>query len=94
MQDYLVYQSVGLNKFIPIGINVLDSRFRGNDRENLGNDRENLGNDREDLGNDREDLGNDRENRGNDYSVSWDSLSSLISSTAYFCRSTKALAVS
>jgi len=73
MQDYLVYQSVGLNKFIPIGINVLDSRFRGNDRENLGNDRE---------------------NRGNDYSVSWDSLSSLISSTAYFCRSTKALAVS
>ena len=73
MQDYLVYQSVGLNKFIPIGINVLDSRFRGNDRE---------------------DLGNDRENRGNDYSVSWDSLSSLISSTAYFCRSTKALAVS
>jgi hypothetical protein len=35
-----------MNKFIYVGIIVLDSHFRGNDRRERGNDREEYGNDR------------------------------------------------
>jgi len=38
---------------------MMDSRLRGNDREEIGNDREEIGNDREEIGNDREEIGND-----------------------------------
>ena len=34
-------------------LTTMDSRLRGNDRENCGNDRENCGNDRENCGNDK-----------------------------------------
>ena len=34
-----VRRSPGLNKFIYVGINVLDSHFHGNDRREIGNDR-------------------------------------------------------
>jgi len=46
-------------------IRILDSRFRGNDREGSGNDREGRGNDKKGIGDDRKGKGDDKK-RGED----------------------------